>query len=85
MMYGWDGNGWGAGVWVAMALMMLVFWAGVVTVVILLLRRTPPHQGPGPVRPSYDEAERILHERFARGEIDETEYAARHAALRRQE
>lgn len=43
MMYGWDGNGWGIGAWVAMALLMLIFWGGVVTVVVLLVRR--PHPG----------------------------------------
>ncbi|GAA4657658.1 SHOCT domain-containing protein [Arthrobacter cryoconiti] len=85
MMYGWDGIGWGAGAWVAMIVMMLVFWGGVVTVVILLLRRTHPHQGPDPVRPPHFDAERILHERFARGEIDEPEFTARRSALRRQD
>ncbi|WP_326969021.1 SHOCT domain-containing protein [Arthrobacter sp. CG_A4] len=65
-----------------MVLMMLVFWGGVVTVVVLLLRRTPPREGPGPARPPHYDAELILHERFARGEIDETEYAARRSALR---
>lgn len=84
-VYGWDGNGWGVGTWVGMVLMMLIFWGGVVTVVTLLLRRTPPHQGPDQVRPPYYDAEHILHERFARGEIDETEYMARRAALRRPE
>ena len=46
MMYGWNG-GWGVGTWVLMALMMLIFWGGVVTVVILLLPAGPGH-GPGP-------------------------------------
>jgi putative membrane protein len=85
MMDGWYGNGWGIGAWIAMVLVMLLFWGGVVTVVILLLRRTHPGEGrPGP-RPPYDEAERILNERFARGEIDEQELVARRSALRRQE
>jgi putative membrane protein len=68
-----------------MALLMLIFWGGVVTVVMLLVRR--PHSGEGPFapRPTHHEAERILSERFARGEIDEQEFTAKRAALRRQE
>jgi len=84
-MYGFGGDGWGIAGWIAMAVLMLLFWGGVVTVVIVLLRR--PHSGEGAtvVRPSHHEAELILHERFARGEIDETEYLARRTALRRPE
>lgn len=85
MIYGWEG-GMGAGAWVLMALVMLLFWGGLVTVVIVLLRRgrgpdgLEPH---GPYGAPHDEAERILNERFARGEIDESELAARRSALRR--
>lgn len=86
MMYGWN-DGWGAWGWVLMALMMLIFWGGVVTVVILLVRgRGPELPGSsGHYGAPHDEAERILNERFARGEIDETEFAARRAALRRKQ
>ncbi len=84
-MYGWDGNGWGIGAWVAMAVLMLIFWAGVVTVVVLLVRRAHPGEGPAVLRPPHHDAERILSERFARGEIDEQEFTARRTALRRQE
>ena len=85
MMDGWYGNGWGVGAWVAMALLMLIFWGGVVTVVVLLIRRTQAGEGPAAPRPPHHDAERILNERFARGEIDEQEFTARRAALRRQE
>lgn len=84
MMYGWDGNGWGIGAWVTTALLMLIFWGGVVTVVVLLLRR--PHPGEGAAaRLPHQDGERILNDRFARGEIDEHEFMARRTALRRQE
>jgi len=84
-MNGWYGYGWGVGAWVAMALVMLIFWGGVVTVVVLLVRRS--HQGEGPAAPQspHNEAERILNERFARGEIDEQEFTARRTALRSKE
>ncbi len=85
MMYGWDGGS-GVTAWVLMALVMLLFWSGVVAVVIVLLRRGRGMDGPGPhgaYGAPHDEAERILNERFARGEIDESELAARRAALRR--
>lgn len=85
MMGGWYGNAWGIGAWVAMAVLMLVFWGAVVTVVLLLVRRTHSGEGPASLRPPYRDAERILSERFARGEIDEQEFTARRTALRRQE
>lgn len=85
-MYGWDGDSWGMAGWIIMAVLMVLFWGGVITVIIvILLRRPHSDQGTTAVRPAHHEAERILHERFARGEIDETEYLARHAALRRPE
>ena len=84
-MYGGDG-GWGAGAWVLMALMMLLFWGALITVVIVLLRRGRGQDGLEPhglCGAPHDEAERILNEQFVRGEIDETELAARRVALRR--
>lgn len=85
MMDGWYTNGWGVGAWVAMALLMLILWGGVVTVLLLLIRRAAPGEGPAAPRLPHHDAERILSERFARGEIDEQEFTARRAALRRQE
>lgn len=79
-MNGLGGSGWGVGAWVAMGLMMLVFWGGVVSVVVLLLRHAHANEG---TNPPHHDAERILRERFARGEIDEDEYIARRTALRR--
>ncbi len=84
-MYGWSGGSGAMIGWIAMAVLMILFWGGVVTVIVILLRRPHSGQGTPGVRSSHDEAERILRERFARGEIEETEYLARRAALRRPE
>ena len=81
-MYGWDGDGWGIGGWIAMTVLMVLFWGGVVTIVVVLLRRPHSDQRMTGMLPPHHEAERILNERFARGEIDETEYIARRAVLR---
>jgi putative membrane protein len=79
-MYGYHDNGLGAGQWLAMAALMLVFTAVVVGVLVVLLRR-PAGSHAGPAAP-HDDAERILAERFARGEIDEAEYVRRRDTLR---
>jgi putative membrane protein len=81
-----DGYGWGGGQWVAAIVMMVLFW-GVLAVIVLAVVRSGGwwrHGLNGPVggRPPTGEAEQILHERFARGEIDEEEYRRRHDLLR---
>ncbi|WP_229866615.1 SHOCT domain-containing protein [Sinomonas cellulolyticus] len=85
MMYGWYG---GAGVWgwVVMGIVMLLFWGGVAAVVVLLVRGSRGGwggRGTYPPGPQQEDPEHILAQRFARGEIDETEYRARLDALRR--
>jgi putative membrane protein len=82
MMY-WDGN---MGVWgyILMGVSFLLFWGAVITGIILFSRA----MGAGGRRneggaPSAGVAENLLAERFARGEIDESEYTARLAVLRR--
>lgn len=81
MMYGWSGD---MGIWgyIMMSVSMLIFWGAIIAGVVLLARslratgqqhyQAPPSRG----------AEDLLAERFARGEIDETEYRARLAVLR---
>lgn len=59
-----------------MAVAMVLFWGGLIAVVVLVLR----HFRTGPPRQS--DAERVLAERLARGEIDETEYAKLRELLR---
>lgn len=72
MMWGYDDSGWW---WVVMAFGMIAFWAIVAWVVVSVWRgerreSTPP------------DAERILAERYANGEIDGDEYQQRLGALR---
>ena len=64
-------DGWHHGHW---WLLWLVLWAAVIAGGVLLWRR---RRGPY----SGDPARQILAERFARGEIDATEYAARRDVL----
>ena len=96
MMYDdWDGHGWGWGTWLGMSVMMVGLTALLVLLVVLLVRATgasappsgpaaPPaqHEGSPSTRPPADSAQRLLDERFARGDIDEQEYLARRGLLR---
>lgn len=83
MMQRWNDGGWSGGQWLAMGLMMLVFWTAVVLVVVVFIRRPPGRRDTATASPTHHEAERILNERFARGEIDEDEFTRRRDALRR--
>lgn len=78
MMYWNDGNGWFAWFW--MIFMMLIVWGGIIGVIIYVARGGTHHHHP-PTE-SRNDSERILDERFARGEIDESEYRQRRAILR---
>ena len=78
------GDGWGWGGWILMTVGMVVFWALLITAIVLAIRYVadsrhtatrPPVSGP-------TRAEDLLHERFARGEIDGEEYRQRMALLR---
>jgi putative membrane protein len=82
MMY-WDGN---MGVWgyILMGVSFVLFWGAIITALVLLARSL----GAGGRRydggaASAGVAEHLLAERFARGEIDESEYTTRLTVLRR--
>jgi putative membrane protein len=74
MMWGW--NGWSWWGWALMSFSMVAFWGLVIWGIVALFRR------PGDGRPERPDPERILAERFARGEIDEEEYHRRLQTLR---
>lgn len=82
MMWGYGGP---MGLWgfVFGAIGMVLFWGLVILAIIALIRyltnRTRPRAGTTPPPTS---AEQVLAERYARGEIDETEYRRRLDTLR---
>jgi putative membrane protein len=77
-MMGWynDGMGWGG--WLVMLLGMVAFWGLVIWAVVVLFRDSRADDS----RPAHPDPLNTLDERFARGEIDETEYRDRADVLR---
>ena len=81
MMNG-DG-GWGVGAWLMMALITLAVLALIVAGVVALNRGSHPATPPPLAAGSGgSDALRTLDDRFARGEIDEAEYARRRDLLK---
>lgn len=81
-MMDWYGGHMGGGGWALMVFVMVVVAAALIVGVLALLRRrdaSPPGAPGAGFTP-----ERVLAERFARGEIEEAEYAGRLGALREQ-
>ena len=76
-MMDWE-NGWSSGDWVAMFLMMAVFWGALIAVVVWAVRSMRPARGTRQTGHSSSEpggtAEQILQERFARGELTAEEF-----------
>jgi putative membrane protein len=77
--YGHGTGGWGYGL---TALIMVLLGAAVIYGIVALIRYARPNgtQGPEPLQPPTPE--RLLAERFARGQIDEDEYHQRLTSLR---
>lgn len=76
-MDGW-GPGWGWG-WFAAG--HLLWWVVVIVALVVLVRWAIQRSGPRAAPPPPDRALDLLRERFARGEIDETEFEARKRTL----
>lgn len=79
-MIGWYGDGPGWGGWIVMSMLTLAFWALLIfggLAVFRSLRRDGTRS-----RDSRSDAERLLDERFARGEIDAEDYRQRRDLLR---
>jgi putative membrane protein len=83
MMYGWGNGGWGLGMWIVMAVAMVIFWAIVVFGVVALVRYFGhSHDGQGAASTTASDPEAILRERLARGEIDEEQFKKTLGTLR---
>jgi putative membrane protein len=78
MMWGY---GWGG--WVFGALMMLLFWGGLVALVVFAIRGWGGSQRENSGQPRTQDARAILEERFARGEISKEEFEERRGVLDR--
>jgi putative membrane protein len=75
----WNGWGWG---WVFGTLMMLVFWGGLVALVVFAIRGWGGSRD-GSRGSLGSDAKGILEERFARGEISKEEFEERMRVLER--
>lgn len=73
-----DGVGWAG--WIVMTLAMVAFWGLVIWGVAAIFRGLRDDDATSP--PHEHDPQRILDERFARGEIDADEYHARQRILR---
>lgn len=77
MWHMWDGSWPG---WLFMGLLMLVFWGGVIALVVWAIR-SPAGRGMHHEPPA-SRAMEILEERYARGEITREELEERRSVLR---
>jgi putative membrane protein len=69
---------WGAGDWLVLSLMMLIFWGVLVAGAVWLVRNARR-----PLEHSTTGARQILDEKLARGEVTEDEYLRRRDLLTR--
>ena len=81
----WHDGGIGWGGWMVMTIMMLVFWGLLIFGGVALWQTTRRDAAPreaGPDAAGTNDAERLLDERFARGEVDVDDYQRRRELLR---
>jgi putative membrane protein len=78
MMWGYEGLGFGGG---GMGIGMLVFWGLIIAAVVMLVRGLGGGSSEGEVRAFHDTPLDILRERYAKGEIDRSEFEAKRREL----
>lgn len=79
---GWNGD-WGVGSWIAMNLVMLLFWGGLIVLVVWLVRSSRDDSAADRLIDPTEGGEQLLAERFARREIGEKEFIRPHDLLHR--
>lgn len=79
-MMDWDG-GWDVGGWIVMSLMMVVVWGLPIALVVWAVRGSFHRDQPSVTTASRQDADHVLAERYARGEIDENEFDHRREVL----
>ena len=81
MMFGYYSDHLSAWGWIGMVAGMLLFWGLVIAAIVFVVRSlgSGDNRQPGTGRAAPED---VLADRFARGEIDETEYHQRLDALR---
>ena len=80
MMY-WYGSDPGVWGYSLMIIGMVLFWGLLITGIVMLVRYVGREASSPTHLPVLHTAEQLLAERFARGELDETEYRSRLATL----
>jgi putative membrane protein len=83
-MMWWDDGGGSAAMWIMMSIGMVVVWGGLIALVAWLVhisRSGGVTSPPAPPAPRAMDADEVLAERFARGEIEEEEFTHRRAVL----
>lgn len=78
---GWGHSGWGWGHMMLGGTMMVAFWVGLILLIVLLVRAIAGNGSAGRDRPGTDTPLDILKQRYARGEIDQSEFEQRRAGL----
>jgi putative membrane protein len=84
MMYWYGDHHPGAGGWLLMSVLTLLFWVAVFGATYALLRAAL-ERGKNPPKDTRSDARRLLDERLARGGIDADDYARRRDLLDRSE
>lgn len=79
-MMGWNG-GWGVGGWLVMSLMMVVVWGLPIALVVWAVWSSSHRDQLSVKAPPRPDADQVLADRYARGEIDEDEFAHRRQVL----
>jgi len=80
-MMWWSNGGWGLGTWLAMGLVMVIFWAAVISLVVWVVRVVSTGHPALLRRREPGRAEQELAERYARGEIDEAQFTRARSIL----